>query len=77
MTVHEAQTWLLGWLKSRGHAVVEDNKPYTSEDRRRDWSCKRKTRYDSKSEAAKVGQNMQHYKCEFCGGWHLATPRSG
>lgn len=62
--IYQNQSEIMKWLRSRGHACIEDNKEARS--------CTMKKRYEF---APSVGPTMDVYPCGYCGGWHKTTRR--
>lgn len=72
MAVTDAQNWLLGWLKSRGHRVVGYESRLAGTHERR--SCSMKRRFATAEAALQLEPHLHVYRCRYCDGFHLTTP---
>lgn len=63
-TIFENQTAIMNWLRSKGHAVIENEKEIRG--------CTMKKRFDIEPSCT---FDMRAYPCDYCGGWHRATKR--
>lgn len=72
--IHDNQTAILRWLKSRGHreAGLGEADEAGYHQRR---SCSAKRRFPDAASAQAEQPNMNVYACRYCHGFHLATPR--
>jgi hypothetical protein len=72
--IYRNQTDILRWLESRGHRVAYEGRPRS--EGRRVRGCSLKVRHETMEAARQVaGAGMTVYRCEFCHGFHAASPR--
>jgi hypothetical protein len=71
LSLYDAQTEILQWLESKGHAVdYGSGKPL---DDWRVWQmCKRKRRFQMRPEE---DERRRVYACPHCEGWHFTRRR--
>jgi hypothetical protein len=63
LSIFQAQTEIMKWLRSLGHQTVEDEKEMRG--------CTMKRRYAS--EPPLPNMSMRAYPCPYCQGWHLTS----
>lgn len=63
------QTEIMKWLRSLGHRTLEDADHETR-------SCRMKRRFENATAALDLEPTLHVYRCRYCAGWHLTTPRS-
>lgn len=77
-SVYDNQTAILQWLKSLGHQVedLRESDLTLPEDRKRRRACESKRRFDTPEAALALQPSHHVYKCPYCVGYHLTTPRA-